>query len=182
MSKKPTAKDLEQRIKALEEESRKLNHRVKTLKGREAELEIAINTLEQANSALSVLLAQRDEEKGGIEKKLLSNVSELVLPYLEKVKEGPLDKRQLSWIHVLESNMSSLLSPFSRRLSVQHESLTPMEIQIANLLKDGKKTRDIAELMNISVRSVGSYRLHIRKKLGLRNRKTDLRAHLLSLQ
>ena len=182
MSKKSTEKELEQRLKALEAEYRELNHTVKALSEHETELEVTMNTLEESNNALRALLRQRDEDKRDIEKDILSNVRELVLPYLEKVKESPLDQKQLSCIRVLESNLSGILSPFSRRLSTKYASLTPTEIQIANLLKEGKNNREIAELMNISVRSVGSYRLHIRKKVGLRKRKEDLRSHLLSIQ
>jgi len=181
MSKKPTKKELGQRLKALEAEYRKLNHTVKSLREHEAELEVTMNTLEESNKALRHLLRQRDEDKRDIEKNIVSNVRELVLPYLEKVKKSPMDQKQLSCIHVLESNLSEILSPFSRRLSMKYASLTPTEIQIANFLKEGKKNREIAELMNISVRSVGNYRLHIRKKVGLRKRKEDLRSHLLSI-
>jgi DNA-binding CsgD family transcriptional regulator len=66
-------------------------------------------------------------------------------------------------------------------LSSKYLKLTPTEIRVANLVKEGKTTKDIAEIMNLAKKTIDSYRENIRRKLGLKNKKTNLRTHLLSV-
>ena len=151
------------------------------LREREVELEIKSKSLQEVNTALRVLLERRDEDKREVEKKVLVNVKDLVVPYLEKVKKTQLDPAQMGCIRVLESNLSDIVSPFMRTISSKYLDLTPTEIQVTDLIKEGTRNKDIAKLMNLSVRTVEFHRENIRKKFGLRNRKTNLKTHLLSL-
>ncbi len=61
-------------------------------------------------------------------------------------------------------------------------NLTPTEIQTANLIKQGKTSKEIAELVNLSTRTVEFHRDNIRKKMGVKNKKVTLRTHFLSIQ
>ena len=154
----------------------------KALREREAELEIKTNSLEEVNTALRVLLRRREEDKIEIEEKVLLNVRELVVPFLERLKKSQLDPKQLSYTDILESNLNDIISPFSRTLSAKYLSLTPREIQIANLIKLGKSTKDIGELMALSPRTIETHRKSLRKKLGLDKKKRNLRSRLLTFQ
>ena len=138
--------------------------------------------LEESNTALRVLLKKRDEDKIEIEEKMLYNVKELVKPYIEKLKETELSPKQTALINVIESNIDDIISPFVRDMSLKFLKLTPMEIQVANLIKQGKTTKQIAELMNLSGRTIETHRKKIRTKIGIGNKKANLRSHLLSLQ
>jgi len=152
------------------------------MKEREAELEIKTNSLEEVNTALRVLLRRREEDKTEIEEKVLLNVRELVVPFLERLKKSQLDPKQLSYTDILESNLNDIISPFSRTLSAKYLSLTPKEIQVANLIKQGKSTKDIGELMALSPRTIETHRKSLRKKLGLDKKKRNLRSRLLTFQ
>jgi PAS domain S-box-containing protein len=154
----------------------------KALREREAELMIKTNSLEEVNTALGVLLKKRDEDKTELEEKVVTNVKELVVPFLEKMKKSPLDPKQIAYLHILESNLNAIISPFMRTLSAQYGSLTPMEIQVANLIKEGKNTKEIGEVMTLSPRTIETHRKNIRKKLGIEKRKGNLRSHLLTFQ
>ncbi len=138
-------------------------------------------SLEEANTALRVLLRRSDEDKKEIEEKVLMNVNDLVVPYIEKLRSSILDQNQVVCLQVLESNLQNIISPFCRRLSSQYKKLTPTEIRVANLVKDGKSTKEIAQFMNLSKRTIDSYRKSIRKKLGIQNEKTNLMTYLMSL-
>jgi PAS domain S-box-containing protein len=151
------------------------------LKQREKELETKSSNLEEANIALKVLLKKRDEDKTEIEEKILLNIKELVIPYLDKLKKNRLDERQEAYVYILESNLNDIISPFSHRLSSRYMNFTPTEIRIANLLRQGKTSKEIAELINSSPKAVSFHRENIRKKLGLKNKKTNLKSYLLSL-
>jgi DNA-binding CsgD family transcriptional regulator len=138
--------------------------------------------LQESNVALRVLLKKRDEDKVEIEEKMIYNIKELVKPYIEKLKETELTSKQSALVSVIESNIDDIISPFVRDMSLKFMKLTPMEIQVANLIKQGKTTKQIAELMNLSGRTIETHRKKIRTKIGIGNKKANLRSHLLSLQ
>jgi PAS domain S-box-containing protein len=152
----------------------------KELKNREAELQINSANLKEVNTALRILLKQREEDKNELESKVLSNVKELVLPYIEKIKKLRLDRRSLAYIDTLESNLKDIISPFSYKLSSQYLNLTPKELQVANLIREGKTSKEIAEMTNVSRSAIDIHRYRIRNKLGLNNKKANLRSYLSS--
>jgi DNA-binding CsgD family transcriptional regulator len=152
------------------------------LRKREAELEIRASELQELNSALKVLLKRREEDQKELEEKVLSNVKQLVLPFVERLKKSGLDVKQDTYLKILESNLENIVSPFVRKLSSTYLGLTPTEIHVANLVKEARDTKTIAQLLNMSPRTVESHRQNIRKKLGLKNKKANLRTNLLSIQ
>jgi len=153
-----------------------------TLKEREKELQIQAHNLEEANVALKVLLKRRDEDKTDLEDKVLLNIKGLVTPYLDKLKMSGLDKSQKDYLTILESGLNQITSPFLHRLSYSFANFTPTEIQVANLLKQGKTSKEIGELLNSSSRTIAFHSDNIRKKLGLKNKKTNLKSYLLSIK
>ena len=152
------------------------------LKEREKELEIKTANLEEVNTALKILLKRREEDKIELEEKVLFNVRELIVPYIEKLKENTLDEKQRVYVNILESNLNDIISPFSLRLSSRYLNFTPAEMQVANLVKHGKTTKEIADLLNLSGKTIEVHRKNIRRKIGIRNEKANLRTHLLSIQ
>jgi PAS domain S-box-containing protein len=137
--------------------------------------------LEEVNSALRVLLKQRDTDRTELEEKVMLNVKELVVPYAEKLRKNLSDAKQIAYLNILESNLNDIISPFAHKLSSKYSSLTPTEIQTAQLIKDGRTTKEIAELLNVSTRTIESHRQNIRVKMGLHAKKANLRSYLLSM-
>jgi DNA-binding NarL/FixJ family response regulator len=125
---------------------------------------------------LKVLLEKRDGDKIELEEKLMANVNQLVEPYLEKLKNTNLDERQKAFLKIVESNLKDIASPFLKSLDKQHLKLTPTEIQVAEPVKQGKSARGIADLMNLSWKTIKTHRRNIRPKLNLKNKKTNLRS------
>ncbi|MBU0988310.1 MAG: PAS domain S-box protein [Proteobacteria bacterium] len=152
----------------------------KALKQRGVELEMKTISLEEANTALKVLLKQREEDKIELAEKVLLNVRELVLPYLEKIKRKKLDQKQRAYINILESNLNDIVSPFVHGLSSKLIKLSPTELQVTNLIKQGKTTKEIADIMNLAASTIDFHRNNVRKKFGIKNKKTNLRTYLSS--
>lgn len=163
---------------------RDITERKKTeasLQKREKELQVESNRLEEANTALKVLLKHREDDKKEMEEKFLSNIRELVFPYVEKIKKGRLDSDQAAYLEIVETNMNDIISPFLQRMSLKYSNFTQTEIQVANLIKVGKTTKEIAELMKVSKGTIDTHRNNVRSKLGLNKKKVNLRAYLLSI-
>jgi PAS domain S-box-containing protein len=151
------------------------------LKKRTKELKYKTQSLEEVNTALNVLLEKRDADKSELEEKIVVNIKELIMPYLEKLKKSQINTLQKSYLDVLESNLIEITSPFYHTLSSSYSNLTPKEMQVADLVKQGKTSKEIAELLYSSKRAIEFHRNNLRNKLGLSNKKTNLRSHLLSL-
>ena len=144
------------------------------------ELDVKSKSLIETNTALKVLLEKRDGDKTEFEEKLIINVNQLVEPYLEKLKNTNLDERQRALLNIVESNVKDIASPFLKSLDRQHLKLTPTEIHVAELVKQGKSAKEIADLMNLSWKTIKTHRRNIRAKLNLKNKKTNLRSYLMS--
>jgi PAS domain S-box-containing protein len=151
------------------------------LKKREQELQMKSQSLEEANTALKVLLKHREEDKATLEEQVLANVKKLVLPYLEKLKGPRLDSSQRVHVEIIEAHLNDIVSPFLRNLSSAYLSLTPREIEVATLVKEGKTTKEITRLLNISTTAVDFHRKNLRSKFGIKSKKTNLRSFLTSL-
>lgn len=154
---------------------------VDALEAREKELENKTRDLEELNTALKVLLERRDRDKTELEETVLSNVNDIVMPFLERAKAKAADKQLLEYLTVLEHNLKQITSSFFHSLSVRYANLTTTEIEVANLVKNGKSIKEIADMLNVSGKTIEVHRMNIRKKMGIANTKTSLRTHLLSL-
>jgi DNA-binding CsgD family transcriptional regulator len=152
-----------------------------TLKKRSQELKIKSHNLKEVNTTLKVLLRQREDDIVEVEKRVLTNLQELVWPYLERLKNARLNPLQNNYLNILANNLQNIVSPFLNKLKSRHRNLTSREIQIVNLIQQGKTTKEIAAALNLSSRGVEFHRHNIRAKMGLKNRKANLASFLSSL-
>jgi PAS domain S-box-containing protein len=166
--------------RAHDELEKKVEERTSELSRVNEKLKNKTINLEEANTALKVLLEKRGEDKIELEEKVLSNVKGLIFPYIENLKMSRLDDRQMGLLGIIESNLNEIITPFLRKLSSKYSNLTPKEIQIAGFVKEGKTSKEIAELLDSSKNAIEFHRRNLRKKLGIRNTKTNLSSYLLS--
>ncbi|MCK4604902.1 MAG: PAS domain-containing protein, partial [Deltaproteobacteria bacterium] len=129
-----------------------------SLKKIRAELELNTSKLEDTNVALKVLLKQRIEDKTELGETVLLNVKELISPCLKKLKRGGLDSRQSACVDIIESYINDIALPLVRGLSKISLKLTPTEIQVTNLVKQGKTTKEIAEFLNLATSTIDFHR------------------------
>jgi len=149
---------------------------------RERELEIEKANLQEANTALKVLLKRRELDKQALEERVMYNIARLVLPYLKRIKRESNDSRHRDYIAIVESNLNDITCNFSRRLSLGFCGLSEAELKVANFIRQGKNTRQIAHLLGLSPRTIDSYRQSIRHKLRIRNKNINLRTFLMSIK
>ncbi len=149
---------------------------------RTKELGAKTRRLEEFNAALKVLLKQREEDRTELEESILLNVKSLIVPLVEKLKKSRLGGDQMTYLAILESHIQEISSPFTKRLFGKYLGLTNVEVQTVDFIREGKSTKEIAELLCVSENTVSSNRFHIRKKLRLSNKKVNLRYYLKSLE
>ena len=147
----------------------------------EAKLKAQATDLKEVNAALKVLLKRREEDKIELAESVQANVKELVFPYLGKLKKTQLNPRQVTLIRIVEAHLKDIVSSFTTKLSSRFLKLTPTEIKLANLIKDGRSTKEAAELLGLSENTIQVHRHHIRSKLGLKHKRINLRSYLRSL-
>jgi len=97
------------------------------------------------------------------------------------VSQLELSDNQMAYLGIIESGLNEIISPFLQKMSSRYARFTSTEVQIINMIKGGKTTKEIAELLHIGKATVDSHRNSIRKKLGLGNQKINLQTYLLSL-
>ena len=151
------------------------------LRRREAELKEKALNLEEINTALNVLLRRRSDEIQAVEENVLSSVKGLILPYLDKLQQTDLNTYQQTYLDIAKSNLGEITSSLVKKLTSPSIGLTPRELEIADLVKQGKSNDEISDLLSISVNAVTFHRKNIRTKLGLKGRKANLRSYLHSL-
>ncbi len=153
----------------------------KDLQKKEKELLQQKKMLEDSNVALKVLLEHRQQDRVRLEENILANVRKLINPCLEELRFQKLDERNRNLVAIISSRLEELTSSFLNRLTSLHRILTPKEIDVAVLVREGRTSKEIAELLTVSVSAVDFHRKKIRKKLGLANEKSNLRSYLLGM-
>lgn len=151
------------------------------LRQREQELEAKSLDLEEMNTALRVLLKRRNEDQKEFGANVLSNMKELVFPYVEKLRNSRLDELQKTYVGILEAHLKDITAPFLRNLSSEFVNLSPMELHIASLIKAGKRNKEISEILGVSLNTTLTHRYNLRTKLGVKNRAINLVSYLKSI-
>lgn len=147
----------------------------------ESALELKTRSLEETNTALKILLKHRGEEIADIEKQYQTIIKKLVMPNIENLKRLKLNEKQVIQVRMIENNLQEIFSSFLHNLTSAFFELTPREIQVAQLIKEGRTTNEIVDILSISAITVAHHRRNLRLKLGIRNKRENLRSCLNSL-
>lgn len=134
------------------------------------------------DNALNVLLKKREQDKAVMGDQILNNIRKIITPNVERLQKFRLSPRHQRMLGLIQMNLEEIASPFVKTLSSAYLDLTPNEIQVADLIKQGKRTKEIAAIMNLSVNTIMTHRYRIRTKLGLKNKKTHLGTFLNTLK
>ena len=138
---------------------------------------IAINKLRESNLTLKNVLSRIDDEKKSIHETVAYNLEVSVKPIITELKIG-LNKHQLSLVKHLEAQLNSLSNEFLRNLVNFNSSLTPTEIKVVEMVKNGLRAKEIAGSLGTSISTVETHKKNIRKKLNITNKSVNLKSYL----
>jgi FixJ family two-component response regulator len=141
----------------------------------------ALRELQEVNTALRVVLRTQEEDKNQLCASIIANTRQFILPYVDKLRGCHLDQTQRLYLDILESNIKEISSPLITKLSQKYPDLTHMEMQIAGLIKSGKRNKEMAEILGVSINTIMTHRHHLRKKLDLQKDNSNLRSYLQSI-
>jgi len=150
----------------------------KRLKDAEDDLAAKSAHLRKLNAALNVLLKEKQDARLEMELSITDNVNKLVLPFVGELKKCHHDAHSMICIEMIEQSIQQIVSPFLHKLSSRYPDLTLRETQIIDLVKKGKATKEIAQVLKISQSAVNFHRNNIRRKLGIANQKVNLLSYL----
>jgi PAS domain S-box-containing protein len=143
------------------------------------ELQFKNITLQELNTTLKVLLKQREDDKIDMEERFVMNVQNLVLPFVEQMKKGCLDAGAQSCLGIIETHLRDIATPLLK--NIRQFNLSPKELKVAALVRNGKSTKEIAKILGLAAGSIDTHRNNIRRKLGLKGRGKSLQSYLETL-
>ena len=141
-------------------------------------LEEEKEALKAKNSTMSELLNHLDEEKKKVLSSIRANFEISVFPLLNRIMEqNPSVKNHLE---IIKKNLEEIADPIIRNAQEINENLTPRELQLCSLIRQGLTVKEIAALILLSPRTIDKHRENIRKKLHITDRKIKLGAYLIN--
>ncbi|MFH0813620.1 MAG: helix-turn-helix transcriptional regulator [Pseudomonadota bacterium] len=143
------------------------------------QLTVERKALQETNAALRAVLARIEEEKQEIYKNMQANVEKVLMPILNALMLE-LPKVQRQYVEMLKTQLEEITSPFIKHLSHQYHSLTPSEVEICNMIRNGLRTKEIAEMRGVSIATINRHREHVRRKLKIANSDVNLTTYLQS--
>lgn len=145
------------------------------------QLNVERTALQETNAALRAILARIEEEKIGIYKDIQANIEKIIMPVLHALALE-LPRAQRKYIEMLITSIEEITSPFINQLSHEYHSLSPTEITICNMIRNGLRTKEIAQLRGVSMATINRHREHIRRKLKITNSEVNLTTYLQSVR
>ncbi len=172
--------DLETKVR---ESTADLEKAYALLQQREAKIALQVKELEELNSALRVLLQKRDRDRQSMEESIMANLEKHIKPCLQRLKSAAQGNRRLKReIQIIESGLDEFVEPFVKSISSCCLGLTPNEIKVATLIRQGLTTKEVANLLSLSQNTIMTHRYNIRTKLGIKNKQQSLQTYLANLK
>ena len=169
-----------ERTAALSRTVDELKVALETLLVREREMQEKNRELQDLNATLNIMLKRRDQERQDIRKEIAAETVETVIPLLKKAKTQVSGSAK-DYMETAQANLLDVLARHPKDVVLVNARLAPRELQIVHYIRQGKTSKEIADLLELSVRTVEAYRENIRIKLRIKNKKKNLRKFLTSL-
>lgn len=145
------------------------------------DLETKVKHCEDVNYTLRELLKNTRSDNNKLEQTILANLEDFVFSNIKRLRETSLDIDQQVYLNVIETILNLLVDPYIRRIGDKHSNLSPRELEVAQLVRQGKTNKEIARNLRISKRAVEFHRDRLRHKLGLKKSGKNLRCYLASI-
>ena len=151
------------------------------LQERQKELLAKTATIQTRNRELQALLRHSSEDQTELGAIALHNIRTLLKPLVRLIEREAQLPVQRGWIDELNARIDELTKDLHPHLDLRRYKLTPQEMRVARLIREGVRSNAIAEHLGLSVRTIESFRDRLRVKLGIRGQRRNLRTALLAI-
>ena len=134
----------------------------------------------EAKAGLRSLFSQIEEEKAEVGRAIRANVERVLLPQIRAIA-NQLPSGQRECLTFIEQGLADLTNPFTHTITESYRTLTAAEIEICDLIRRGKSTKEIAQIRHVTPATVFKQRESIRRKLRIAGSDANLTAHLLAI-
>lgn len=169
-----------ERTAALTHTVEELKITLETLLSREKELQSKNRELHDLNTTLSIMLRRREQEHNEIRKEIAAETVETVIPLLKKAGTQATGSAR-DYMETAQANLLDVFANHPHDVVLVNAKLAPRELQIVHYIRQGKTSKEMADLLGLSVRTIEAYRENIRIKLRIKNKKKNLKKFLTSL-
>ena len=114
----------------------------------------------------------------------MQNVERLIEPTLDRLSRALRHQPERLEVEAVRVNLREIVWPFAQRIAGANgmdRALTRREVEVANLVRLGNTSDEIAAALHVSMASVAFHRGNIRRKLGLPKGGPRLSTHLANL-
>jgi len=136
--------------------------------------------LYETNIAINTVLSRLEVEKRDLRTSMARNIEKIVMPIVVEL-ELATTGRQRAYVSLLRQCLREVGGSGDVETTPWHVGLSPREVAVASMIRNGLSTKEIAELRCISPGTVRRHRENIRRKLGLQNRQANLKTYLTNV-
>jgi DNA-binding CsgD family transcriptional regulator len=127
------------------------------------------------------VLNHLEDEKRAIAVQVQANVDRAVSPLVRRLRQTLVGKHEERQLALIQRALDDVTAPFLNRLESLYAALTQREIEVANMIRNGMSSKEIAEGLGVSVYTVHNLRARMRRKLRLSGGRQGLGEFLRSL-
>jgi PAS domain S-box-containing protein len=135
--------------------------------------------LAEKNITLKQLLDQREKEKQELREEMNKKLQHLILPLIGRIQANGTDSDK-KYLKALIHNLKEIITPLFSRTLQNMDLLSPREVEICHLINQGCSSKEIAEMLCLSVQTINTHRKNIRKKLGINSTGINLSTYIKS--
>jgi DNA-binding CsgD family transcriptional regulator len=143
------------------------------------QLSLERKSLQESNAALRTVLKRIEEEKHEMYRHIKTNVDKIIMPIIYAL-DLQLPQTQRKYVEMIKTNLEEITSPFLSQLSNSHHYLTPIELTVCKMIRNGLRTKEIAQMRGVSIATVNRHRENIRRKFKITNSNVNLATYLQS--
>jgi PAS domain S-box-containing protein len=130
------------------------------------------------NVALNEVLQHIEQEKSIYRHEIATKMDGLLRPMLRKLQEqGRLERRD---VDLLERGLDETFGRDIDQYKNNMSKLTPRELDILEMIRSGRSSKQIADSLDLSSQTVHKHRQSIRRKLQIDHREINLATYLRS--
>jgi PAS domain S-box-containing protein len=158
----------------IESVEKQLKERADELQLWKKELHQCYRSIESMNYAMRLLIKRIRDQKRDMNERVAQNFILTIQPIMDQLKTGDLPEPYYHLIETLDFNVRHITSFIGVKLADNKGRLSPREMEICQMIRADKNSRDIAKALGLTYHTVIVHRKNIRKKLGLNQKRQNL--------